>query len=145
MTRFIVQMKPKNLANVIAMVALYRPGPMEFIPTYIKRMHGEEAGHLPPSRRWSPSSRKPYGVPIYQEQIMFAAMGLAGYTASEADDLRKAIAKKKADTLMKHRQKFISGARKRMISPKKLRRPSSRIGKILPVMASPKRMLPITA
>jgi len=112
MTRYIVQMRPKNLANVIAMVALYRPGPLDFIPTYIKRMHGEEeVTYRHPGLE--PIFKETYGIPIYQEQIMFAAMGLAGYTASEADDLRKAIAKKKIDSLMKHRQKFISGAKER--------------------------------
>ncbi|MEW5870596.1 MAG: DNA polymerase III subunit alpha [Chloroflexota bacterium] len=109
MRRWLIQMKPKSLANVIAMVALFRPGPMDFIPGYIRRMHGEEEVEY----------RHPlletifdetYGYPVYQEQLMFAAMNLAGYTASEADDLRKAIAKKIKDKLHKHRQKFIDGA-----------------------------------
>jgi DNA polymerase-3 subunit alpha len=109
MTRFIVQMKPKSLAHVIAMVALYRPGPLDFIPSYIRRMHGEEpVTYRHPAME--PIFSETYGIPIYQEQIMFAAMQMAGYTASEADDLRKAIAKKKADVLLKHREKFISGA-----------------------------------
>lgn len=115
MTRYIVQMKPKNLANVIAMVALYRPGPLEFIPTYIRRMHGEEqVSYRHPAME--SIFKETFGIPIYQEQIMFAAINLAGYTASEADDLRKSIAKKKADVLMKHRQKFIGGAKERGIS-----------------------------
>jgi DNA polymerase-3 subunit alpha len=112
MTRYITQMKPQNLANVIAMVALYRPGPLEFIPTYIRRMHGEEAvSYRHPALE--PIFNETYGIPIYQEQIMFAAMDLAGYTASEADELRKAISKKKADQIAKHKLRFIEGATKK--------------------------------
>jgi len=109
MTRYLMQMKPKNLANIIAMVALYRPGPMEFIPSYIKRMHGEEQVTFR-HPRMEPIFCETYGIPIYQEQIMFAAIELAGYTASEADDLRKAISKKKGDAVAQHREKFIKGA-----------------------------------
>lgn len=115
MTRYLVQMRPQNLANIIAMVALYRPGPLEFIPSYIKRMHGEEkVTYRHPDMETV--FKETYGIPIYQEQIMFAAMGLAGYKASEADDLRKAIAKKKVDSIAKHREKFILGACQRDIS-----------------------------
>lgn len=110
MTRYLTQMKPHNLAHIIAMVALFRPGPMEFIPSYIKRMHEEEnVSYRHPALE--PIFKETYGIPIYQEQIMFAAMELAGYDASDADDLRKAIAKKKAKSLIKHRKKFISGAK----------------------------------
>jgi len=109
MRRYLMQMKPKELANVIAMVALFRPGPMEFIPHYIQRMHGEEAvDYRHPLLE--PIFKETYGYPVYQEQLMFAAMNLAGYTASEADDLRKAIAKKIPEKLQKHQQKFVDGA-----------------------------------
>lgn len=114
MRRYLTQMKPKELANVIAMVALFRPGPMDFIPGYIRRMHGEE----PVEYRHpllEPIFRETYGYPVYQEQLMFAVMQLAGYTAPEADDLRKAISKKMAEKLAKHRQKFIDGAVKNAI------------------------------
>jgi DNA polymerase III subunit alpha len=114
MTRYLTQMKPKNLDNIIAMVALYRPGPLDFIPSYIRRMHGEEeVSYRHPALE--PIFNETYGIPIYQEQIMFAAVQLAGYTASESDDLRKAIAKKKIESLIKHRAKFISGASERGI------------------------------
>lgn len=114
MRRYLMEMKPRELANVIAMVALYRPGPLEFIPTYIRRMHGEEeVTYRHPALE--PIFRETYGIPVYQEQIMFAAMELAGYTAAEADGLRKAIAKKKAKELQKHRKKFIEGATARGI------------------------------
>ncbi len=109
MRRYLMQMKPKGLANVIAMVALFRPGPMDFIPGYIRRMHGEE----PVTYRHpllEPIFKETYGYPVYQEQLMFAVMQLAGYTAPEADDLRKAVAKKIKDKLHKHREKFIRGA-----------------------------------
>ena len=118
MTRYLVQMKPKTLDNIIAMVALYRPGPMAFIPDYIARMHGEaevEYRH----QLLEPILKETYGITVYQEQIMYTAMNLGGYTASEADDLRKAVAKKKAEALLKHRQRFVTGAEERDI-PKEI-------------------------
>jgi DNA polymerase-3 subunit alpha len=115
MRRYLMQMKPKELANVIAMVALFRPGPMDFIPGYIRRMHGDEAvQYRHPALE--PIFKETYGYPVYQEQLMFAAMDLASYTASEADDLRKAIAKKIKEKLLKHREKFIKGSVKNGIS-----------------------------
>jgi len=109
MTRYLVQMKPKSLENIIAMVALYRPGPMAFIPDYISRMHGEskvEYRHA----SLAPIFDSTYGIPVYQEQLMRAAVELAGYTPSESDELRKAISKKKKEDIEKHRKKFVSGA-----------------------------------
>ena len=115
MTRYITQMKPRTLAHVIAMVALYRPGPLEFIPSYIKRMHGEEkVTYQHPALE--ALFKETYGIPIYQEQIIAAAMSLAGYTATEGDELRKAISKKMAEALMKHREKFIKGAQEHGIN-----------------------------
>ncbi|MBN1304784.1 MAG: DNA polymerase III subunit alpha [Anaerolineales bacterium] len=114
MTRWLVEMKPENLDNVIAMVALYRPGPMQFIPEYIKCMHGEkEPTYRHPAME--PLFSDTYGIPIYQEQLMNAAVQLAGYTQSEADDLRKAISKKIAEKIQKHRTQFVSGAVKKGI------------------------------
>lgn len=109
MTRYLMQMKPRNLANIIAMVALYRPGPMQFIPQYIRRMHGEEKVEYR-DPKLEPLLNETYGIPIYQEQIMFAAMELASFTASEADGLRKAISKKKAKQIEIYRKKFVEGA-----------------------------------
>ncbi len=114
MTRYLVQMQPKNLDHIIAMVALYRPGPMDFIPSYIKRMHGEEKVTFRHDSL-KPLFNETYGIAIYQEQLMFAAMEIGGYSASEADGLRKAISKKKAKQIQEHRQKFINGAVKREI------------------------------
>jgi DNA polymerase-3 subunit alpha len=115
MRRWLMEMKPKELANVIAMVALFRPGPMDFIPGYIRRMHGEEeVTYKHPSLELI--FKETYGYPVYQEQLMFAVMELAGYTPPEADDLRKAVAKKIKDKLLKHREKFVKGAKKNGIS-----------------------------
>ena len=109
MTRWLVQMKPQNLDNIIAMVALYRPGPMAFIPDYIARMHGEaEVEYRHPAME--PIFKDTFGIPVYQEQLMRAAVELAGYTPSESDELRKAISKKKKEEIDKHRAKFVKGA-----------------------------------
>lgn len=117
MTRFIMQMKPHTLENVIAMIALFRPGPMDFIPSYIHRMHGEEkVTYIHPALK--PIFEETYGIAIYQEQIMRAAAELAGYTNSEADDLRKAIAKKIPEKLLEHQEKFVSGAEGRGTMPR---------------------------
>lgn len=117
MTRYVVEMKPKNLDNIIAMVALYRPGPMDFIPSYIRRMHGEEPiEYRHPALE--PIFRDTYGIPVYQEQIMRAAVEIGGFTRSESDDLRKAISKKMADKIAKNKEKFIKGAVERGIMDK---------------------------
>jgi len=109
MRRYLMDMKPTSLANITAMVALFRPGPMEFIPAYIRRMHGEEpVTYRHP--RLEPILKETYGITVYQEQIMYTAMNLASYSAAEADNLRKAVAKKKAEALRNERAKFIEGA-----------------------------------
>ncbi len=116
MTKWLVQMKPRSLENVIAMVALFRPGPMEFIPDYISRMHGEaEVEYRHPAME--AIFKDTYGIPIYQEQIMRAAVELAGYSPSESDDLRKAISKKKKEDIERHREKFVKGAIAQGIPP----------------------------
>jgi DNA polymerase-3 subunit alpha len=102
-------MKPKTLDNIIAMVALYRPGPMAFIPDYIARMHGEaDVEYRHPALE--PIFQDTFGIPVYQEQLMRAAVELAGYTPSESDELRKAISKKNKKDIDKHREKFVNGA-----------------------------------
>jgi DNA polymerase-3 subunit alpha len=114
MRRYLMQMKPTAVENVIAMVALFRPGPMEYIPAYIRRMHGEEAIQYR-HPLLEPLFKETYGFPVYQEQLMYAAMELAGYSPSESDDLRKAISKKIKDKLHKHKEKFVRGAVQRNI------------------------------
>ena len=114
MRRWMMAMKPRLLENAVAMVALFRPGPMDFIPQYIARMHGtEKVSYAHPALE--SIFAETYGIPVYQEQLMLAVMQLAGYTASEADDLRKAIAKKIENKLKKHRKKFVQGAVKQGI------------------------------
>ena len=114
MRRWMMAMKPNLLDHAVAMVALFRPGPMDFIPTYIARMHGKEpVSYAHPALENIFSQT--YGIPVYQEQLMQAVMQVAGYSASEADDLRKAIAKKIESKLKKHRKKFVQGAVKQGI------------------------------
>ncbi len=109
MTRYITEMRPRQLAHVIAMIALYRPGPMQFIPKYIDCLHGKQKPTFP-HPALEPIFKDTFGIPIYQEQIMQAAMQLAGYTANDADSLRKAIAKKLKAKLNAHEKKFVVGA-----------------------------------
>ena len=80
MRRYLMEMKPRMLAHIVAMVALYRPGPIEFIPDYIRRMHGEEAVTYRHASL-EPILQETYGITVYQEQIMYMAMQLAGYSA----------------------------------------------------------------
>lgn len=117
MKRYLMEMKPKDLGNVVAMISLYRPGPLEFIPSYIRRMHGKESvDYRHPSL--APIFAETYGIPVYQEQIMRAAVDLAGYSMSESDELRKAISKKQKDKLEKHKEKFAKGAAGRGVMSK---------------------------
>ncbi|MEN6300819.1 MAG: DNA polymerase III subunit alpha, partial [Anaerolineaceae bacterium] len=90
MTRYIMQMRPTELGHVIAMIALFRPGPMNIIPEYIERMHGKKNVTYQ-HEKLIPILQDTYGHAVYQEQIMQAAIDLAGYTPSESDDLRSAI------------------------------------------------------
>ena len=86
-------MRPDRFEDLIALVALYRPGPMDNIPAYIARKHGEEqVDYLHPLLE--PILKETYGVIIYQEQVMQIAQALAGYTLGEADLLRRAMGKK---------------------------------------------------
>lgn len=109
MTRYLMQMRPSKLDHIIAMVALYRPGPMNFIHEYIDRMHGKaKVEYRHPAM--APIFDSTFGIPVYQEQLMRAAVELAGYTPAESDELRSAISKKKQEELEQHREKFIAGA-----------------------------------
>ncbi|WP_231572061.1 DNA polymerase III subunit alpha [Pontibacillus halophilus] len=102
------RLKPNHFEDIVAVNALYRPGPLEFIPTYIKRKHGEEAVSYPhPDLK--PILDKTYGVLVYQEQIMQIANQLAGLSLGEADVLRRAVSKKDYDTLAEQKQTFVDG------------------------------------
>ncbi len=109
MRRYLKEMKPTRLEHMIAMVALYRPGPMDFIPDYIDRMHKQQEISYR-HEGLIPIYEETFGIPVYQEQIMHSAVAIAGYTPSESDSLRKAVAKKKVEELNKHKKKFIEGA-----------------------------------
>jgi len=105
----LVNMKPNKFEDIIALVALYRPGPMANIPVYNKCKHGEkEPDYLHPKIK--KILEPTYGVIIYQEQVMQIAQILSGFTAGEADILRKAMGKKKSAILEKQKEKFINGA-----------------------------------
>ncbi len=107
--RVLREMRPSRYEHIVAVLALYRPGPMEYIPTYIRRMHGKESiEYRHPAL--APILDETYGIIVFQEQIIRIATDLAGYTASEADLLRRAVAKKKKKELLKHREKFLEGA-----------------------------------
>jgi DNA polymerase III subunit alpha len=111
----LVNMKPNKFDDIIALVALYRPGPMSNIPTYNQCKHGEkEPDYLHPKLK--KILEPTYGVIIYQEQVMQIAQELSGFTAGEADILRKAMGKKKRAELEKQKQNFVDGAIKNGIS-----------------------------
>jgi DNA polymerase-3 subunit alpha len=103
------RLKPDRLEDIIAMVALYRPGPMDNIPTYINRKHGEEPIDYP-HPMLEPILKETYGVIIYQEQVMQIAQVLAGYSLGEADLLRRAMGKKDKAEMAKQQARFVDGA-----------------------------------
>ncbi|MBI2406050.1 MAG: DNA polymerase III subunit alpha, partial [Candidatus Harrisonbacteria bacterium] len=108
MRRYLKELKPTSIEDITAMVSLYRPGPMELIPSYIARKHGkEEITYLHP--KLEPILKNTYGVGIYQEQMMRIARDLAGYSLAEADTLRKAIGKKIKKLLDEQQAKLIGG------------------------------------
>jgi DNA polymerase III subunit alpha len=108
MRRALVDMRPDRLEDLIALVALYRPGPMANIPTYCARKHGEEEpDYIHPKLELV--LRETYGVIVYQEQVMQAAQLLAGYSLGEADLLRRAMGKKIRSEMLAQRDRFVSG------------------------------------
>lgn len=108
MKRYLRELKPSVFEDIIAMVALYRPGPMEWIPDYIAGKHQlKKVAYLHP--KLAPILEKTYGVAIYQEQVMQIARDLAGFTMGQADVLRKAMGKKIPALLAEQKEKFIEG------------------------------------
>jgi len=108
MKKNLKELRPNQFEDIIAMVALYRPGPMEFIPEFIARKHGyKKVKYLHPSLK--PILKNTYGVMVYQEQLMRMARELAGFTPSEADVLRKAVGKKIKKLLDEQKEKMITG------------------------------------
>ncbi len=114
MKRYLKMLKPTEFEDIIAMVALYRPGPMQLIPDYIARKHKKKRiEYLHP--KLEPILKNTYAIPVYQEQIMEITRELANFTLAEADVLRKAIGKKIKKLLMAQKDKFIDGAVKNNI------------------------------
>ncbi|NIK72608.1 DNA polymerase-3 subunit alpha [Thermonema lapsum] len=112
MQMYLRQLKPTNIEDLIAMNALYRPGPLQFIPVYIRRKHGKEAVEYP-HPLLEPILRDTFGIMVYQEQIMQAAQVLAGYTLGGADLLRRAMGKKKKEEMDKQRATFVKGCKEK--------------------------------
>lgn len=108
MTRWLVALKPKRFEDLVAMNALYRPGPIAYIPTFVRRKNGEEpvAYDHPLMKE---ELRETYGVTIYQEQIMILSRKLAGFTRGESDKLRKAMGKKVMEVMLELKDKFVAG------------------------------------
>lgn len=117
MTATLRGLKPRRFEDLIAILSLYRPGPMEHIPTYIRRHHGQEPtsySEFPHAEKYlRPILDETYGIPVYQEQIMQIASAVAGYSLGEADLLRRAMGKKKVEEMQKHRERFVQGAKER--------------------------------
>jgi len=110
MKRYLKELKPTEFEDIIAMVSLYRPGPMEWIPTYINGKHGKIEVNYP-HESLKPILEKTYGIAIYQEQILQIAQVFAGFSLGAADILRRAIGKKIISELKAQRAKFIAGAK----------------------------------
>ncbi len=110
MRRYIKELKPTTFSDIAAMVALYRPGPMEQIPNFIKAKHGIEPIHYP-HPALEDILKETYGVIVYQEQVLFIARAFAGYSLGKADILRKAMGKKIPEVMKKQEKDFIGGAK----------------------------------
>ncbi|HTF17843.1 MAG TPA: DNA polymerase III subunit alpha, partial [Chryseolinea sp.] len=110
MQKYLRQLKPDKFEDLIAMNALYRPGPMEYIPTFINRKHGREPikYDLPAVEEFLAET---YGITVYQEQVMLLSQKLAGFSKGDADVLRKAMGKKQKAVLDKMKDKFIAGCK----------------------------------
>lgn len=117
MRRYLKELKPNNIEDITAMLALFRPGPMELIPQFIRRKHKQEPIiYLHPLLK--PILEKTYGICIYQEQLMRIAHDLAGFSMAEADVLRKAVGKKIRKLLEAQKEKMIEGMKKNGIEQK---------------------------
>jgi DNA polymerase III subunit alpha len=110
MRDLIKRARPDRFEDVIALVALYRPGPMDLIPEYIERKHGKRVDYL--DARLEPILGPTYGIMVYQEQVMQIAQVIGGYTLGGADLLRRAMGKKKAEEMALQRDSFVAGAQK---------------------------------
>jgi DNA polymerase-3 subunit alpha len=112
MRKVLLRLKPSRFEDIVAVNALYRPGPMENIPLFIDRKHGRQAVEYP-HKDLEPILENTYGVIVYQEQIMQIASTMAGFSLGEADLLRRAVGKKQKDVLDRERNHFVQGALKK--------------------------------
>ncbi len=111
MRKLLTQLRPSSFADLVAVLALFRPGPLDsgMVEQFIKRKHGKEPiRYLHPALE--PILKETYGVIVYQEQVMQIAQVLAGYSLGDADNLRRAMGKKKSEVMAKERQRFLAGA-----------------------------------
>lgn len=115
MRRYIKELKPTTFGDIAAMVALYRPGPMEHIPTFIKAKHGEMPISYP-HPALTGILEPTYGVIVYQEQVLFISQAIAGFSLGQADILRKAMGKKIAEVMKKEKSHFLAGAKQKGFS-----------------------------
>ena len=107
MQKYLKELKPSKFEDLIAMNALYRPGPMEYIPSFVKRKHGQEFVYdIPIMERYLEDT---YGITVYQEQVMLLSRLLANFTRGESDTLRKAMGKKQKEKMEEMKEKFFSG------------------------------------
>jgi len=121
MRRYIRELRPQNVRELAAMVALYRPGPMDHIPTYINRKHGREPIEYP--HPWlEPILKETYGVIVYQDQVLKVVQALAGFSLGKADILRRAMGKKKPEEMKRMRAEFVAGAQAKGISEEEANR-----------------------
>ncbi len=111
MSKYLVDLKPNNIEDLIAMNALYRPGPIQFIPNFINRKHGREKVEYP-HELLEDLLKNTYGIMVYQEQIMQTAQIMAGYSLGQADLLRRAMSKKDGKEMARQSLIFIEGAKK---------------------------------
>jgi len=116
MRRMLLQARPSRLEDLIALNALFRPGPMDLIPTFVARKHGREPVAYPHPLA-EPVLAETYGIMVYQEQVMQVAQVLGGYTLGGADLLRRAMGKKKPEEMARHREIFRAGAAHNGIGP----------------------------
>ncbi|WP_440028701.1 DNA polymerase III subunit alpha [Chromobacterium amazonense] len=117
MKKMLVEAKPSKFEEIIAFVALYRPGPMDLIPDFIQRMHGAKFEYLHPLLE--PVLAPTYGIMVYQEQVMQSAQVIGGYSLGGADLLRRAMGKKKVEEMVAQRAMFVQGAAKQDIPESK--------------------------
>jgi DNA polymerase-3 subunit alpha len=110
MRKYLQELKPSDIEDLIAMNALFRPGPMDFIPNFINRKHGRERVEYP-HKLLEPILKNTYGIMVYQEQIMQTAQIIAGFSLGKADILRRAMGKKKMDVMRSMQEEFIEGAK----------------------------------